>query len=163
MTNKQPDKIKEFINGIIGLFIIGAGLWWWLSGSDEKPPTPTVQVEESSQEAAKPSLIPEINLKIAVDTIKEHPEVADAAVSQKGEQLSLSIILNQKVSEERAKELGDDFVRMVMTNAGSGFENGPDGKQIGLSEYSYLVGVYLADETQVVLGAKVSSAKWITW
>ena len=162
----DKESVKQGVAGVVALALIILAIKFFL-GSDKEQgekaePKKPDQVAEQEAEPIYP-LIPDQLFKIAVDAIKEHPEVGDAAVSQKGRDLSLTIIVNQSVSEARAKELGDDFVRMVMTNTGSDFENAPEGKQIGSTRYAYLIGIYLADETQVALGAKAPAAKWITW
>ncbi len=85
--------------------------------------------------------------------------VRDAAITQEGHKFSLAIVVNYAVSEEYARELGDNFVRLTKTL-------GPDdrpSKEIGQGKYDYLVGVYRSNEQEVVLGAKDRNARRITW
>ena len=161
----KQEKFKEISAGMVGLIVIMLAIKFIVGSADEPQVEPETQkdVVEATEPEKEISKIPEVNIKIAVDTIKEHPDVRYAAVTQKGSELSLSIIINQSISQRRAQELGDDFIRMVMSNAGRDFENAPEGKQIGASRFSYLVGIYRIDKSEVALGAKVSSAKWITW
>jgi hypothetical protein len=87
------------------------------------------------------------------------PEVLDAAVSQEGDDLSLALMVRDATSEVRAKELGDNFVRMVKTF-------GPDyspTKALGRGAYSYAVIVTRADGSPIAEGAKARSSTRISW
>lgn len=96
---------------------------------------------------------------LAIQAIKDHPSVRDAAVGQKGKQLSLAIIVDYATSKERAKELGDAFVRLVKT-----FGPEPDpGKMIGKGTFDYLITVATPDQRVIVQGAKVSFSEYISW
>lgn len=96
---------------------------------------------------------------LAIQGIKEYPEVRDAAVYQEGKELSLIVIVDYATSEARAKDLGDSFVRMVKT---FGPEPAP-GKEIGEGMFDYKIGVAYPNEEIVAVGAKVSFADHITW
>ena len=85
--------------------------------------------------------------------------VMDAAISQDGRNLSLVLVVNAAASEEYAKEVGDNFVRLVKT---FGPEEAPSG-EVGAGIYDYLIGVYTPSEKRIALGAKVSFATRITW
>ena len=92
-------------------------------------------------------------------SVKAYPEVRDAAVSQKGDQLSLVLIVGFATNTQRAKTLGENFVRLTKSL-------GPDrspGKEIGKGIFDYVIGVYYPDESQVVLGAKSRAAERISW
>jgi len=99
-------------------------------------------------------------LNIAKQAILGYDEVTDAAINKKGRNMSLVLIVKYSTSEQRAKELGDNFVRLTMTFVKE--ENSPS-KEIGTSVYDYLIGVYYPNEKEVVMGAKVTFAKKITW
>jgi len=95
----------------------------------------------------------------AIQTIMDYPEVRDADIIQEGKVLSLAIIVGYATSEERARQLGDNFVRLVKTF-------GPDsspGKIIGQGTYDYLIAVATPDQRIIVQGAKVNSSDHITW
>jgi hypothetical protein len=109
--------------------------------------------------SAPPPQITEEQINLAVQGIKEYPDVQDAAVCQEGEKLSLVVIVDYGTSEERAKELGDDFVRLVKT---FGPEPAPS-KEIGEGMFDYIIGVAYPNEEIVATGAKVSFADHITW
>jgi len=105
-------------------------------------------------------LLTEQEKKIAIGGITEYPEVLEAAITQRGRRLSLVLIVAYGTNKSRARNLGDNFVRMVKTFAKA--ELSPS-KQIGKGVYDYLVGVYYPNKVQVVMGAKVSIAVRITW
>ena len=95
---------------------------------------------------------------LAIDTMLSQSLVRNAAISQYGRELSLVVVVKAAVSEEYAREIGDNFVRLVKT---FGPEEAP-GKEIGDGIYDYLIGVYTPNE-RIALGTKVSFAKQITW
>jgi len=109
--------------------------------------------------SAAPPQITEEQINLAIQGIKDHPGVRDAYAGQDGKELNLVVIVDYGTSKERAKELGDSFVRLVKTY---GPEPVPS-KEIGEGIFDYLVGVYYPNKEMVVMGAKVSSADHITW
>ena len=97
--------------------------------------------------------------QMASDTIKLELDVIDASISQEGEKLALAIIVRNGMSEGRAKQLGDNFVRLVKT---FGPDDSPS-KEIGRGRFDYLVGVKTIDGKTVAMGAKVGPSPRITW
>ena len=96
---------------------------------------------------------------MAVLAIQEYAEVRDAAINEEGDAYSLVLVVAGGTSTERAKELGDNFVRMVKSL-------GPDdspGQEIGSGIYDYLIGICYPDGEQVALGAKAKISTQITW
>ena len=96
---------------------------------------------------------------MVISSIEANREVVDAAISQRGDQVSLVLIVRSATNKQRAQELGDDFVRMFKSLS-------PDtapSQAIGEGRYDYLVGVYYPNEKEVAQGAKVRSARRITW
>jgi hypothetical protein len=83
---------------------------------------------------------------MAVNTMKQSDAVRDAAVSQVGNIISLALIVQNYVTPERSKELGDAFVRQVISLC----DEGSLGKEIGKSKFNYLIGVYRPDKTEIV-------------
>ena len=80
--------------------------------------------------------------------------------TQKGDRLSLVLIVSSATSLTRAKALGDNFIRLVKTFSKD--EPNPT-KEIGRGVYSYLIGVYTPSEREIVMGAKVEFSPHITW
>ena len=105
---------------------------------------------------------PEDVREMLIASIEDHPEVADAAVSIRPDrpcEISLALVVTHRLIEPEAQALGDSFIRLVKSL-------GPDtspGQSIGSGTYDYLIGIYMQDETQLALGAKVSAAERITW
>ena len=96
--------------------------------------------------------------QLAIETIKNYPEVLDAAISRDGQDFRLALIVPANTPQARAQELGDNFVRMVKSYADT-----PPQREIGPGEYDYTIGVYTQDERQIAVGAKVAFARNITW
>ena len=91
--------------------------------------------------------------------LKKEILVHDAYIGQKGCDLKLAVVVNAAANEAYARDLGERFVRLTKT-----FGPGPaPSKQIGKGIYSLLVGVFTSGEKRLVLGAKVSGARRITW
>ena len=103
--------------------------------------------------------ITEQEKQLAINAIEEHKGVRDAAIEQEDEEVSLAIIVEYGTSKERAKELGENFVRLVKTFSQ---DVNPE-KEIGRGIYDYLIGVYYPNNKEIVMGAKASIARSITW
>ena len=85
--------------------------------------------------------------------------VREAAIRQEGNEFSLVLIVNAAINEDHARQLGDNFVRMVKTFS----DDDPPGQTIGTGKYDYLIGIYTATEEQVALGAKSRISDRISW
>ena len=96
---------------------------------------------------------------MAIDGIMEYTLVRDAGVFQDGKKVNLVLIANSAINEQYAKELCDNFVRMVKQFS----EDENPGKEIGKGIYDYLVGVYTPSEEEVVIGFKSADLPHITW
>ena len=114
----------------------------------------------TTEPEAGPSAIMDHEKMLAVTSVKNYPEVLDAAVKQDGQKVSLVVIVNRGTSVAKAKQLGDNFLRMVKTFSEA--EPNPD-NQIGRGVFDYLVGVYTPDQKELALGAKVRISPRITW
>lgn len=120
-----------------------------------------IDAPEPEKVASIPS-VPNITEDIknaAIDQIEQYTMIRDAAIGQKGRDVTLTLIVNYATSEGRAKELGDNFIRMVKGLS----PDEPPGKQIGTGIYDYMIGVYYPNEKKVALGAKVRISPHITW
>jgi hypothetical protein len=139
--------------GSMGLFVIGGNL---LLGDEEIEPR---------TEARQPSVSPDEPIltasarQLATDAISGYPEVLDVDLRQDGLDLNLVLVVNASTSESRARELGDNFVRLVKTFS----SDSPPDREIGRGSFSYLVGVYTPTQTQIALGAKSRNATRVTW
>ena len=98
--------------------------------------------------------------QLAIRGIENEAAGIDAAITQRGTDLALVVIVGQPVTVDRAHQLGDNFVRMTKTFA----KNEPNPtRDIGRGTYSYTVGVYNRDKTLIAMGAKVASSPRLTW
>lgn len=110
-------------------------------------------------ERAPAPIITEAEKQMAINVIEEHRGARDAAISQNNYELSLAIIVDYGVSKAEAKDLGENFVRSVKTFS----KDEAPGQEIGSGVYDYLIGVYYPNKKQIVMGAKSSIARKITW
>ena len=135
--------------------IIAAALWVIASSSDQG------SRETRQYSAPEPSVaVMSVDARqMASDTIELEIDVLDASISQEGEKLALAIIVLDGTSEARAKELGDNFVRLAKT---FGPDNDPS-QEIGRGRYDYLVGIRSASGSDIAMGAKIGSSPRITW
>lgn len=121
--------------------------------------TVVVNLETTEEKAEDIPQVPTEVIDLAIETIEGYPEVLDAAISQEGRQISLVLIVAYRINEDRGKQLGDNFVRIVKSLS---HDDSP-GKDIGRGIYDYLVGVYYPNEQQLVIGAKVADAMNLSW
>lgn len=121
--------------------------------------------DPESQTRAEPQIPTAIPTPERVDTqtilsqIESYDSVRDAAIKQDGRQLSLVLIVDYATSEEYAKELGENFVRITKTLLG----DGTVGQSIGKGQMDYIIGVYYPDESKVAIGAKPRNSDHIRW
>jgi hypothetical protein len=114
----------------------------------------------TTEPEVSPSEIIDHEKTLAVTSVKNYPEVVDAAVKQDGRKVSLVVIVRRGTSVGKAKQLGNNFLRMVKTFSKA--EPNP-GTQIGSGVFDYLIGIYTPDQKELVLGAKVRNSPRITW
>ena len=94
-----------------------------------------------------------------VATMKQNPGVLDAAISERGNQISLVLIVHPITNEGGARQLGDSFVRMFKSLS----DDDSPGSSIGRGKYDYLIGVYYPNEKRVAQGAKSRTSSRISW
>ena len=119
-------------------------------------------VGDPESSAGKPTRIPDDRKAMIAESIEQEPEVIDAHVAQKTGDLrkvTLAIIVRAGTSERRAKELGDNFVRLFKTLS----DDDSPGKEIGRGKYDYLVGIYDRRQNNIAMGAKIDIATSISW
>jgi uncharacterized NAD(P)/FAD-binding protein YdhS len=95
----------------------------------------------------------------AIRDLTDEGEVLEAKMAQTATTASLDLVVVDAVSEERAKELGSKFVRVVK-------QRGPDrqtGVLIGIGNVDYTITVSYSDGNQVAQGTKARNANAIVW
>ena len=106
-----------------------------------------------------PTELNEVQEGRAIRDLTDEGEVLEATMTQTATTASLELVVVDEVSEERAKELGSKFVRVVK-------QRGPDrqtGLLIGIGNVDYTITVKYSDDTQVVRGIKARNANTIAW
>ena len=111
------------------------------------------------RQTALPPVVTRKQKNLAIRTIKDYSAVKDAAVVQEGRNLDLSITVDYATPEENARELGNNFVRLIQT---LGPEAMP-GAVVGKGMFNYLVGVYYPSEEMLAMGTKPRTSDRITW
>ena len=129
---------------MLALVMLFAGLWLVVGCSSDSP---------------QPSLTGQ-QKTAAINQITALDEVVDALIEQPNKKtLSLAVTVNFGTSRDRARNVGESFVRMVKS---LGPDNAP-GQQIGSGIYDYEITVLYPDRTTVVQGSKVQGVTRISW
>ena len=103
--------------------------------------------------------ITDVQQRQSLREITDYAEVVDATLVQSGISVTLDLIVGSVVSEERAKELGDQFLRIVK-------RRGPDHRpvnQLGTGSLDYAITVFHPGELQIAKGTKGRMATQISW
>ena len=123
----------------------------------KRPPTTPIPGNFATRSARAPTGAQAQNL--AIQSIKQEHFVLDAAIAQRGNRFSLALVIERVASPQRARELGENFVRMLKLFSDD--EN--PGRNIGPGKYDYIITVTYPDETVVAIGGKASTSTWISW
>lgn len=148
---------------LVGVVLIATGTWGPSDGPYGLPPTSTpvhvasTPLPTSAQVRSVPTAS-EVEALVA-DSVMLQPEVVDSAVSKKGREVSLVLIVRYATNEARARVLGENAVRMYKSFS----DDTHPGKSVGKGRYDYIIGVYYPNKKQVAFGAKVSFAEHISW
>ena len=92
-------------------------------------------------------------------SMKSYPEVVVPDIAVAGHTISLALVVRYSTNEERARELGANFVRMTKALLFDGKVALLPGRGI----YSYVVTVCFPDEHVVATGAKHWRSDRIRW
>lgn len=137
-------------------------------GPEEKMPEKGDPKEEKSKEdkPEPPKDKPEISehaKEMTIDFITDDPLVKDAHIEVKGDKVTIAIIVNAAMNEERAKEVGDNSVRFLNTMV-DGTEPATKHYLGSLwDHYDLHVGVGTGPDHFIAQGAKVKGAPRIVW
>ena len=122
-------------------------------------PAPLATATATPSQAGRVAPMTDDQKEVALLAIMEYQMVRDAAISQDGDRLSLAIVVSYAVNDSYARELGDNFFRLVKTFS----EDAAPGKRIGQGTYNYLVTVVRPDSSVIVQGAKSRFAEDMKW
>jgi len=103
--------------------------------------------------------ITDVQQRQSLREITDYADVVEATLVQSGISVTLDLVVGGAVSEERAKELGDQFVRVVK-------RRGPDHRpvnQLGTGSLDYAITVLHPGELQIAKGIKRRVATQISW
>ena len=81
----------------------------------------------------------------------------DAAIARVGDAVGLVLVVNDATSEEYARTLGENFIRLCKTLSGDNPGYSLKGR------YDYLVTVFYPDGSVFVRGATVASSATMPW
>jgi len=95
----------------------------------------------------------------ATQKIKQQNEIIDAVIMQNDAKVKLVLTVREGTTKERAKELGESFVRLIKTFCR---DHNPN-KEIGIGVYDYMIEVYYPDKNELAIGIKDCMNKSISW
>lgn len=152
-------RLKAMLVFFIGIVLIGLGAYLRPEQYDAPVSSPKpVTIEDSLD--VDPSALTEDVINMAVTGIQQYDDVLEASIAQDDGTLSLAIKVPYATNAERARQLGDNFLRMVKTMSKDG--EVPE-TAIGRGEYTYLITVIRPNGTVIAEGGKVGSSPHITW
>jgi hypothetical protein len=113
-----------------------------------------------SANAISVPIITEEERSLAISGLMDYNEgVREAVISQDGRKVKLAIIVDPEISEAYAKQLGENFVRLVKSFS----KDRSPGSDIGAGIYDYLITVYYPDRKLIAAGQKEGVFQHITW
>ncbi len=116
----------------------------------EKPPEPILYMFPKLKEKEK---------LLSIKLIKQQDKVKDAGISQDNGIINLTLIIDYGTSLERARELGDSFVRLVKIHS---MDVNPE-EEIGKGIYKYIIVVVYPNKDEATGGIKELSSEFIMW
>lgn len=108
---------------------------------------------------AAESISPDVK-SLAIISIKRYDRVIDASIYQKGKQVMIILLVDYGTSEQYARRMGDNLVRILKRFSP---DKSPD-MQIGPGIYEYHVRVTMPSQTMLAEGVKLDighSLKWL--
>lgn len=136
---------------------------------DEPESRTEIQLAEKEDESFLPTISEEA-IKFAVNEILYNKDVVDAAVNVKEEEKSivLAVQVNYLVNEEKAKELGESFARLLATFAADSEKTRMPGMDLSNTIYDYydlhvIVGTGPGLHERLAYGVKSSIGYNIAW
>lgn len=103
---------------------------------------------------------------MSADKIRKNSLVVDISGTQKSDEVVLSIVVNRATNKRAAREMGETFLRQVISNA-SGMqidvENSNLSKSVGTTRLNYRIIVGYGKDEVLGEGIKLSSSQEIDW
>lgn len=171
--------------GVLGFFIFGLSIIFWAFNAIRKKGTrifkigvllgvvlfvsgvfmsnsePALESSPATSNQAMPRVESSI-IEMTVNQMKQDPLVKDAYISVEGDRITLALQVNAATSEDKAKELGENFARLLASLSGAG---APTKEYLGglWDSYTLQIGVGTGPDNFIVQGAKVPTGKTIKW
>jgi hypothetical protein len=120
----------------------------------------TASLGTAPRMAELPSDIEQTYYDIAIQLMEDRDQVRGAAITRSNRIFNLVLIVDPSISPDYALKLGDDFVRTVKGYLDS-FPNRD--KELGISRYTYLVGIVDPEKKVVAEGAKYPLSRSVHW
>jgi len=114
----------------------------------------------ASPEADIPSDVERTYYDIAIRLMEDREQVLGAAITRSKRIFRLVLIVDPSISPDYALDLGDDFVRTVKGYLDT-FPNRE--KELGISRYTYLVGIFDPGKKVVAEGTKYPLSRRVKW
>ncbi|PLR65991.1 hypothetical protein [Bacillus sp. UMB0893] len=135
--------------------------------SEETTAKPTEEKKESVKKAeSKPKdnkiEITQFAIDMAIDTVKGNSGVEDAAVSVKGDEISMALVVNSATTGEAAKEALDNFARSLTIRLDG---KGPTKDYYGevYDQYSVILTAVDSQDNEKAFGAMAKGTHRISW
>lgn len=161
--------MKEFYQKYKGEILIGYGVFCVVallfSMADKKSNT-EVRGESSSRQSFQ-QISSEV-FSMSADTVRAtgKDDVKDVHGSQDGQDVTLAVVVQRNVSKERARSLGDVFIRQVISNSMAiqkGVEEASLSKSIGPTVLNYRLIIGYGPDEVIADGIKQSYDEDVNW
>ena len=117
--------------------------------TDEDEPAPAVQ-----------PLLNRAEQEQALAQMQGHATVLGATIEQRGRTVALVLVVPAATPVATARQLGDDFVRMVTTLAPS---TPAPGAAVIAGDYDYIIAVRTPADTEIAVGGKLTASARVAW
>ncbi|MCH8823491.1 MAG: hypothetical protein IH984_08300 [Planctomycetes bacterium] len=125
---------------------------------DRDPSVPS-EIEKPTKQTAVPQISDEIKQIIVDHFVLNFTDVRDVFIGQEHDDIKIAIIVSPGTTRIRAKEIGENAVRLIKSLS----DDDSPGKLIGQGIYDYRIAVGTSDENIMIQGAKNASAISISW
>lgn len=125
----------------------------------DRDPSIPKETEKQTRQTGVPQISNEIKQIIVDHFVLNFTDVRDVFIGQEHDDIKIAIIVRSGTTRQRAKEIGENAVRMTKTLS----DDESPGKLIGKGIYDYRIAVGTSAENIMVQGAKNAGAINISW
>ncbi len=105
-------------------------------------------------------LLGQVAREQALARIQGHASVLAANIEQRGRTVALALVVPATTPVATARQLGDDFIRIITTLAPSA--PGP-GEGIRAGDYDFIIGVHAPNDVEIAVGGRPTATPRIAW